>query len=74
MPAKKEQNAARRQRAQWLLCWRWVGASAIGELVALPLAALIVSAAIQSSASRASLLLIAAGALAGMVNGTIVGV
>jgi hypothetical protein len=72
MPIKKEQSAARRQRAQWLLCWRWVGASAVGELVALPLAALIVSAAIQSGAGGASLLLIVAGALAGMVNGAIV--
>lgn len=73
MPINKEQRAARRQHAQWLLCWRWVGASAVGELVALPLAALIISAAIQSGASGANLLLIAAGALAGIVRGTIVG-
>ena len=73
MFTRKEQSAARRQRAQWLLWWRWVGASAAGELVGLPLAVLIVSTAIGTVADGASLILIVAGALAGLVNGVIVG-
>jgi hypothetical protein len=73
MSTRKEQSAARRQRAQWLLWWRWVGASAAGELVGLPLAALIVSTAIGNSLDGAGSILLAAGALAGIVNGAMVG-
>ena len=73
MSTRKEQSAARRRRAQWLLWWRWVGVSAAGELVGLPLAALIVSTAIGNVSNGANLLLLAAGGLAGMVNGAMVG-
>ena len=73
MSALNEQGAARRRRAQWLLWWRWVGASAAGELVGLALAALIVSTAIGNVSNGANLLLLATGALAGIVNGAMVG-
>lgn len=73
MSTREERSAARRLRAQWLLWWRWVGASAGGELVGLPLAALIVSTAIGNSVGGAGSRLLAAGALAGIVNGAMVG-
>lgn len=73
MSTRKEEVAARRRRTQWLLWWCWVGASAAGELVALPLAALLVSTAIGHASNGGSLLPLAAGALAGMVNGAMVG-
>lgn len=77
MDTQNEHRARKRQRAQWRLWWRWIGVCAVGELVGVPLAMLIGTAPIWTSAPAdhiwGTVSLIAAGALAGGVNGAVVG-